>query len=187
MSYILEKDRQAQWDQVREQGHASEGRQPRRIWAVEALKPILLPEEWEAGNRAVRECAAATGVNPRTYDERTDGGGGSDYGLAARVDAARCLNGLRQAALTRTRASRAPQCVEWIASMWTLAEIARELGYTRRTAGREKRVIDTRPARPFVRLVLIAMAEYYLDCDGQLSHWRGLDGALEHQHGFSLE
>lgn len=172
-SRILTRDIEAQWAQVREQGHASEARQPRRIWAVEALKNELLPEEWDAATRAVRDCSAATGVNPKLYDERVQGGGGSDYGLAARISAVQRLTGLRQAAFTRTKATKSPACVDCIVRLDTLPEIALALGYRRSRGPQRQGEADTRPVKPLIRLVLIAMANYYLDCDAELSSWRG--------------
>ncbi len=171
MSLVLERDRQAAWAQVKEQGHASEAKQPRRIWAVEALKDQMLPEEWEAANRAVRECAPAFDGMRALGGERVQGGGGSDYGLAARITAVRRLEGLRQAAFVRTKAARAPHCVEWIVQLYTLPEMARELGCFRSTGAPARKTVDTRPVRPFVRLVLMAMAGYYDECDVQTREW----------------
>jgi hypothetical protein len=166
---ILEIDRQAQWAQRKEQGAVWEGRQARRIWAVEALKAELLPEEWDAASRAVKDCAAAFDGMCRVHAERTDGGGGSDYGLAAQISAVRCLEGLRQAALTRTKAVRALDCVEWIVQLYTLPEMARELGVWRSRGADREREPDTRPVKPFVRLVLISMAGYYDACSAELA------------------
>ena len=175
MSYAerLEEIAQRQaWDKVREQGYASEGRQaPRRVWAAQALKPELTEQEWAAATRCVRECAAAFDGMRRTFDIEPVDGGSSDYGLAARVAAARTLEGLRQAAFTRTGASKAPICVEWIAQMWTLADIAGALGHYRRVGRGRNPVVDVRTTRPFVRLVLLGMAAYYDDCDAQRERW----------------
>lgn len=171
MSLVLERDRQAAWAQVREQGHASEARQPRRIWAVEALKAEMLPEEWEAANRAVRECAPAFDGMRALDGERVQGGGGSDYGMAARITAVRRLEGLRQASFARTKEARAPHCVEWIVQLYTLPEMARELGCFRRTGTPARATVDTRPVKPFVRLVTMAMAGYFEECDVQVGEW----------------
>lgn len=174
MSRIQARAVELEWARVREQGHASEGRQaPRKVWAVKALKPELTEEEWVAACRAVRECAPAFDGMRRAFDDVVVDSSGSDYGMAAKVSAARQLEGLKRAAFTRTGAAKAPVCVEWIAQMWTLPEMAQALGSTRRTGPRltSRIVPDVRPVKPFVRLVLMGMAAYFEDCDMDVDAW----------------
>lgn len=174
MSQILARDTALQWERVKEQGHESEGRQkPRKVWAVTALKPQLTEQEWGAACRAVKECAPAFDAMRRAFDNVPVDQSSSDYGMAARVSAVRCLEGLRQAAFARTGASKAPACVEWVVQMWTLSDIAVGLGFWRRMGARAP-VPDLRPTKPFVRLVLLGMAAHYEHCDAELAAWRGL-------------
>ena len=175
MSQILARANALEWERVREQGHASEGRQaPRYVWAAYELKPALTEPEWAAACRAVKDCAAATGVHPRDVSDAKVDQCSSDYGAAAKIAACQVLFGLRSAALARTGASRAPHCVEWIASMWPLKDIARELGHWRKMGAGRERIPDLRPTRPFVRLVLMGMADYYDACDAEVTRWRAM-------------
>lgn len=146
---------------------------PHKIWAAKALKSEMTEPEWAAACRAVRECAPAFDGMQAAFDRDRVDGGGSDYGLAARVTAVRRLEGLRQAAFTRTGASRAPACVEWVVQMWTLEDIARALNVWRKM-GRRDPIPDLRPVRPFVRLTLMGMADYYAVCGDELDRWRAL-------------
>lgn len=171
MSRILAHATALEWERVKEQGHESEGRQsPRSVWAPQALKHVLTEQEWAAACRAVKECAPAFDGMRRVFDAEPVDQSSSDYGMAARVAAARTLEGLRQAVFTRTKASRAPACVDWIAQMWTLPEIAAALGHTRLTGG-GRQTVDTRTTKPFVRLVLCGMAAYYEDVDADRQAW----------------
>lgn len=170
MSRILARATALEWERVREQGHESEGRQSPRVWAAKALKPELTESEWSAACRAVKECAPAFDGMRRAFDDVPVDSSGGDYGMAAKVSAVRRLEGLRQAAFARTGASKAPVCVEWIAQMWTLPEIAAALGHRRRTNG-GRQTVDTRATKPFVRLVLFGMAAYFDDCDLGVAAW----------------
>lgn len=164
MSQILARANALDWQQRKEQGAEWEGRQSARVWAVKALKPSLTEEEYAAGCRAVTECSAAFDAMRRAFNERVDGGG-SDYGLAARISAVRRLEGLRQAAFARVGRPGASNCVEWIAQLWTLPEIAAGLKFYRFTGSPRRETPDTRPAKPFVRLVLMGMADYFDEID----------------------
>lgn len=172
MSQILARNTELEWERVREQGHASEGRQKSRIWAVAALKPELTEEEYHAGCRAVLECSAAFDGMRRAFDSApVDGGARTDYGLAARVTAVRRLEGLRQAVRARVQQPLASNCVEWIAQLWTLSEIAGSLGHMRYTGTPRRLAPDTRLTKPYVRLVLMAMGNYFEGIDGDLTAW----------------
>jgi hypothetical protein len=172
-SRILEADRQALWDERKEQGsEVLDGRQKARVWAIKALKPELTEQEWAAACRAVTECSAAFDAMRRAFDgDLVDCGGGSDFGLAARVTACQRLEGLRQAVTARVDRPRAGACVEWIAQLWTLPEIAAGLEMYRWTGSPRRRTPDIRPAKPFVRLVLIGMADYFDLIDRDKAHW----------------
>lgn len=172
MSQILARANALEWERVREQGHESEGRQRARVWAAQALKPELTEQEWAAACRAVLECSAAFDGMRRAFDQRVDGGG-SDYGLAARMSACRRLEGLRQAVRARVQRPLASNCVEWIAQLWTLPEIAAGLGCYRFTGKPRRATPDTRPAKPLVRLVLFGMAHYYDGIDRDVERWNG--------------
>jgi len=164
---ILQRAYDLEWERVREQGNELiEGKQaPRKAWCVKALKGEISEEEWLAGCRAVRDCAAAFDGMSRQFDDIPVDGGSTDYGLAAKVSAVRALEGLRQAAWTRTNATLAARCVEWIVQLHTLPEIAVGMGVWRKMGPGREPIPDTRPAKPFTRLVLMAMAGYYYDCD----------------------
>ena len=146
-------------------------RQPRRVWAVEALKPELTEQEYEAARRAVRECILFFPGAKASMD-RVDMGW-SDAGLAKQMDAGHALYGLRQGVAQRcSGVRRAADAAEWIVQLWTLQDMAIALGCWRRMGARES-IPDTRPVRPFARLVLLAMAGYYADCDQGAESWRG--------------
>lgn len=168
MSQVLERARQLEWAQRKEQGAEWEGRQPRRIWAVEALKPRLTEEQFAAGHRAARECAPAFDALRCAFGaDRVDGGSPGDYGMAARMTAMIRLENLRQAVsgrMAQWQTNTPARCVDWIVQLYTLPEIAAELGiYRSRGAGREREP-DSRPIQPFVVSLLECMARYYDDC-----------------------
>lgn len=174
MSRILAQANALDWQRVKEQGHESEGRQAARVWAVKALKPELTELEWAAACRAVLECSAAFDAMRRAFDGVAVDGGGSDYGLAARVTACRRLENLRQAVRARVDRPRASNCVEWVAQLWTLPEIAAGLGAFRKMGKGREPIPDLRPAKPFVRLVLCGMAAYYDEIDADKARWNGM-------------
>lgn len=172
MSAILEKARQLEWEQRREQGAGWEGRQPRRIWAVEALKPELTEPEYEAAQRAVRECILYF-PGARANMDRVDIAW-SDAAMAKQIDAGHALYGLRQGVARRSKYAKAPLCAEWIVQLYTLQEMAQELGWRRSKGKGRPEEPDVRRTRPFVRLVLMAMADYYADCDRGSDSWHGV-------------
>ena len=61
--------------------------------------------------------------------------------------------------------------VEWIAQLWTLPEIANGLGHQRYTGTPRRLTTDTRLTKPFVRLVLLAMAGYFDAIDADRTAW----------------
>lgn len=144
-------------------------RQPRRVWAAEALKPELSEGEWKAAIRAVRECILwFPGAKPNL--DRVDMAW-NDVALAGQMDAGRALFGLRQGVAKRCAYRQAPNCAEWLVQLHTLEDIAKELGHYRRMGPNREPIPDIRPARPFVRIVLMAMARYYEDCDVGREKW----------------
>lgn len=173
MSRILEKANALEWERVREQGHQSEGRQPRRIWAIEAMKPELQEIEYEAAQRAVRECIMFFPGAKANYD-RVDKVW-SDAGIAKQVDAGHALYGLRQGIQKRCKAECGPNVAEWIVQLYTLQDMAAALNFWRSMGAREA-IPDTRPVRKIVQHVLIGMAEYYADCDRGVDGWRAASG-----------
>lgn len=175
MSVILEKARQLEWEQRREQGAEWEGRQPRRIWAVEALKPELTEAEYEAGKRAVRECILFF-PGAKANMDRVDMAW-TDAGLAKQVDAGHALYGLRQGVSKRCDVRQAANIAEWLAQLYTLQDVALALGWMRSKGRGRPEEPDLRRTRPFVRLVLMSMADYYADCDRGIDSWRGRERA----------
>lgn len=164
--------------QVREQDQAELAaryngdtkRQPRRIWAVEALKPELTEDEYAAAQRAVRECILFFPGAKANYD-RVDIAW-SDAGMAKQMDAGHSLYGLRQAMTKRCSITCAPNVAEWIVQLYTLQDMACALNFWRQMGKRDP-IPDTRPAKRIVQHVLIGMAEYYADCDRGVDSWRG--------------
>ena len=172
MSYILARDNALVWDRIKEQGNELiEGRQGRsHVWAALKLKPRLTELEYVAACRAVLECSAAFDGMRQALGERVDNSG-SDFGLAARVSAARSLENLRQAVGARVNQPRASACAEWLCQLWSLSEIAKGLGLTTITGTPPRTVPNARAAGTFVRKVLAAMAAYYDDLDADKGAW----------------
>jgi len=145
-------------------------RQPRRIWAVEALKPELEQREYEAAQRAVRECILFFPGAKANYD-RVDMAW-SDAGLAKQMDAGHALFGLRQGVSKRCKVTCGPNMVEWIVQLYTLQDMAAELRFWRNMGASRDPIPDTRPVRRIVQHVLIGMADYYADCERGVDSWR---------------
>lgn len=152
------------------QRHNGEARQPRRRWAVEALKPELQEAEYEAARRAVRECILYFS-GARANLDRVDMAW-SDAGLAKQIDAGHALYGLRQGVAKRCKAICAPNVAEWLVQLYTLQDLAASLHFWR-LMGRRDPIPDTRPVKRIVQHVLIGMADYYVDCDRGIENWRG--------------
>lgn len=171
MSRILAKANALEWERVKEQGHESEGRQARRVWAVEDLKPKLTEDEFNAATRAVRECILYF-PGARENLDRVDMAW-SDGSLASKTDAGHSLWGLRQGVARRSAVRSAPNVVEWIVQLHTLQDIAAELSFWRSMGAGREPIPDARPVRRIVHHVLIAMSEYYAACDVGKESWRG--------------
>jgi hypothetical protein len=164
---IHKEDQQALADRY----NGEDRKQPRRVWCVEALKPELTEQEYEAARRAVRECILYF-PGAKANMDRVDMAW-SDAGMARQMDAGHALYGLRQGVSKRSGYCRAPLCAEWIVQLYTLQDIAAGFGWLR-SKGRERFAEpDMRRTRPFVRLVLMNMADYYADCDIGIDSWRG--------------
>ena len=164
--------------QVREQDQAElaaryngdDKRQPRRIWAAEAMKPELTEEEYAAAQRAVRECILFFPGAKANYD-RVDMAW-SDAGMAKQMDAGHSLYGLRQGVTKRCKITAAPNVAEWIVQLHTLQDIASAMSFFRSMGASRDPIPDIRPAKRIVHHVLIGMAEYYADCDAGVASWR---------------
>jgi hypothetical protein len=154
MRYV-ERVAEAAW----EQGQTA--KQPRRVWAVEAVRPEIEEEEWAAAIRAVRETSACFEGQRRVFDSDLVQGGHSDHGLAAKVSAARRLALLKQCAMIDTRHIIAARVVEGIVQMHTMSEIAAALGRVRRMGDGRDPIPDSRQVRPLVKDCLTAMAAHY--------------------------
>ena len=151
--------------------HNEDVRQPRRVWAAEALKPELTEIEYAAAQRAVRECILFF-PGAKANMDRVDMVW-SDATLAKQIDAGHYLYGLRRGVSKRSNYKRAPLCAEWLAQLWTLQDIALGFGWLRSKGRGREGEPDMRRTRPFVRLVLMSMADYYEDCDRGVDSWRG--------------
>lgn len=163
---IQEQDQQALADRY----NGETKRQPRRVWAIEALKPELEEREFEAAQRAVRECILYFPGAKANLD-RVDMAW-SDAGLARQVDAGHALYGLRQGVSKRCKATCGPNMVEWIVQLYTLQDMASSLSFWRSMGAGRDPIPDTRPVRRIVQHVLISMADYYADCDIGVASWR---------------
>lgn len=159
-----ERIAEAEWQ------HGQSSRQPRRIWAVEALKPELREEEYDAAKRAVRECILFFPGAKANYD-RVDMAW-SDAGLAKQMDAGHALFGLRQGVSKRCKITSAPNVVEWLVQLYTLQDVASELRFFRNMGKDRPPIPDIRPAKRIVLHVLHGMADYYADCDAGLVNWK---------------
>lgn len=163
-----------------------EVRQPRRKWAVDALKRHLLEAEYAAGCRARRECrdlwAARDGAGFAVYRDPVTGmlTSGTEQSALRKSNAAFALNGLRQGVANRAAIIQGPNCAEWIARGDTMQDIAEAMDWMRTKGAGRPSEPDLRRLKPFLRLVLIAMAQYYADCDVGRSKW-GLDHGPEHK------
>lgn len=146
-------------------------RQPRRVWAVEAMKPELTEAEYEAAQRAVRECILFFPGAKASLDKVDMAW--SDAGMASKMDAGHALFGLRQGVSKRCDFRAAPTVCEWLVQLYTLQDIAAALGYFRSMGKDRPRIPDTRAARPTVRLVLLGMTSYYEACDLGRESWSG--------------
>lgn len=164
---VAEQDQQELADRY----NGESKRQPRRVWAVEALKPTLAEDEYEAAQRAVRECILFFPGAKANYD-RVDMAW-SDAGMAKQMDAGHSLYGLRQGVSKRCAITCAPNVVEWLVQLYTLQDIAAALGFMRSMGGQREQIPDTRPAKRIVKYVLIGMSEYYAACDRGVDGWRG--------------
>ena len=156
-------------------------RQPKNVWAIDAMKPSLNEEEYEAAARAVRECILSFPGAKANYD-RVDIAW-SDAGMARQVDAGHYLWGVCQAVKRRCanpdEARRSEDMIEWLVQLWTLSEIAGALGLFRFTGSPQRVVPDTRPLTPVIRKLLAKMADYYACCDMGTETWKGRVDDLE--------
>jgi hypothetical protein len=164
--------------QVREQDqaelaakHNGETTQPRRMWAVKAIKPDITEAEWFAATRAIEECGSlfegrAPGAGFQIYRDQNTGmlTSGKEQSALRETLAMQRLNGLRQGVANRCSATLAPNCAEWIVQRHTLQDIAIECSWWRSMGKGRDPIPDVRPVKPFVRVVLLAMANYYDDC-----------------------
>lgn len=146
-------------------------RQPRRVWAVEALKPELGEDEYAAAQRAVRECILFFPGAKANLDKVDMAW--NDAGMASKMDAGHSLYGLRQGVSKRCSITCAPNVVEWLVQLYTLQDVAGALGFMRQMGASRDPIPDTRPAKRIVKYVLIGMAEYYAACDQGRDNWRG--------------
>lgn len=164
---IHEQDQEA----LAERYNGADKRQPRRVWAIEAMKPEITEAEYEAARRSVRECILFFPGAKANYD-RVDMIW-SDAGLAKQIDAGHSLYGLRQGVAKRCKAQCAPNMTEWIVQLYTLQDMASALNFWRSMGAGREPIPDVRPVRRIVQHVLIGMADYYADCDRGVESWRG--------------
>ena len=165
MSRILEADRQAQWRERAEQGADWEGRQSAKKTALQRLKPELTEQEWHAGLRCIEEAGPIFGI--RVRDDVVVDHCASDYGMAAKLTAMRLHENARQATFRRSGIAKAGACLDGVANLLTLPELALALNLVRSRGPLRPREPDTRTLKPMLRLVLISLAEHYAEVDQQ--------------------
>jgi hypothetical protein len=181
---VQEQDQQELADRY----NGTDARQPRRKWIAQALKSELTEQEYAAALRARFETSdlwagrdSSIVVGFQVYRDTHTGmlTSGKEQSELRRSHAAYALNGLRQGVSKRSAFKEGPNCAEWIARGDTLQDAAVALNWTRsKGVGREHEP-DMRRVKPFVRLVLMSMADYYADCDRGAKSWRGVDDGPE--------
>lgn len=170
-SALLRQIHKQDQQQLADRYNGDDAKQPRRVWAVDAMKPELDEDEYDAAQRAVRECILFF-PGAKANMDRVDMGW-SDAGVAKQMDAGHALFGLRQGVIKRCKVRRAPDVVEWLVQLYTLQDIAQGLNHWRGMGPGRPRIPDTRLTRPIVRAVLLSMASYYADCEIGRDNWRG--------------
>lgn len=150
MSAILEKDRQAQWDQRREQGLTRR----RSEWVIDRLRRALPPDHTALANRIMDLHSQAAGIPPTGYERVQGGRNNRESAMLMRCDAHRALNGFDAAVRTRLGANGS-RCFWAIAWGQSLAETIRACGYA---TGSHSMV------RRLVQLTMLAAQDYDDDC-----------------------
>lgn len=165
--------------QIREQDqakvaaeHNGETRQSSRVWVVKAFKADITEAEWFAACRAIEDFGSL-------YAGREAGAGfqmyvcpvtgmltsGKEQSQLRQTEAMQARESLRQGvARRRNGVKHAANSVEWIAARYTLEDVATQLGWWRNKGKDRAPSPDKSRIRPFVRLTLLAMADYYEDC-----------------------
>lgn len=154
MSAVLEKDRQAQWTERKEQGAQ---RRRKSEWVIEQMRKALPLDHVHLGHRLMDLHATAEGVKLAGYERIQGGGNGFEGAMAARCDAMQALNGFDAAVRSRLGANGS-RCFWAIAWGNSLAETIRACEYARGSHGTAKRL---------VQLVMIAAQEYDDLCRGE--------------------
>lgn len=185
---LLNQVRAQEQAELAERYNGTDARQPRRKWAAEALKAELTEQEYAAALRARRETGdlwagrdGSVVVGFQVYRDDATGmlTSGKEQSELRRSNAAYALNGLRQGVSKRSAFREGPNCAEWIARGDTLQDVAIALNWTRSKGVGRDHEPDMRRVKPFVRLVLMAMADYYADCDKGSEAWRRIDRGPE--------
>jgi hypothetical protein len=164
--------------QVREQDqaelaakHNGETRQSSRVWVVKAFRAEITEAEWFAATRAIEDFGSL-------YAGKEQGAGfqmyvcpvtgmltsGKEQSQLRQTAAMQARESLRQGVVRRCSAENAANCVEWIAAYETLEDVTMHLGWWRNKGKDRAPSPDKSRVKPFVRLVLLAMAAYYEDC-----------------------
>jgi hypothetical protein len=181
---VQEQDQQELADRY----NGTDAKQSRRKWIADALKPELTEPEYAAAERARDETRdlwtgrdASVVVGFQIYPDPITGmlTSGKEQSELRKSNAAFALEALRQGVSKRSAFKEGPNCAEWIARGHTIQDAAIALNWTRsKGVGREHEP-DLRRVKPFVRLVLMSMADYYADCDRGAKSWRGVDDGPE--------
>lgn len=153
-SAILEKARELEWEQRREQGAM-----PRRRseWVIDRLRRALPPDHMALANRIMDLHAQAAGIPPADYERVEGGGNNRESAMLARCDAHRTLNGFDAAVRGRLGANGS-RCFWAIAWGQSLAETLRACGYARGSHEMVKRL---------VQLTMLAAQDYDDECRAQ--------------------
>jgi hypothetical protein len=151
--------------------HNGETKQARRVWCVQYIKADITEAEWFAANRAVEDCGAmfqgkADGVGFQMYRCPKTGllTSGKEQSILRQTHAMQALEGLRQGVANRCSVKNAANGAEWIVQRHTMQDMAAETDWWRNKGKDRAPSPDMSRIRPFMRLVLLAMAAYYDDC-----------------------
>lgn len=159
MSALLERDRQAQWQERKEQG--APRRQYETRWVIEKMRPYIEPEHYTTAF-VIRDLAARSKGLRVSVSERVDMGNAAEIAALSRLDAGRTLAGYHGAV---QRVAGGSKCLFCIEEEFTLAQTITACGYA---AGSHRSV------RQLVQLTMMAAQDYADACEAELKRWRAM-------------